>query len=144
MPSTPLFLLGLTLGPSCLVSPAGCAAGWVLVDTACAAYSMTSVPLYDTLGPDAVTYICGHAELTVVACSIDVLDTLLKCLPECPTVKIVVCSMSDPATHIHDIAFGSRACDRDVQYWCKDLDHMANSCFDGDICSIWCYLHGAC
>lgn len=52
---------------------------------------MTSVPLYDTLGPEAVTYICGHAELTVVACSIEVLDTLLKALPECPTVKIVVC-----------------------------------------------------
>lgn len=65
-------------------------AGWLLVDAACAAYSMTSVPLYDTLGPDAVTYICGHAELTVVACSIDLLDTLLKCLPECPTVKILV------------------------------------------------------
>lgn len=51
---------------------------------------MTSVPLYDTLGPDAVTYICGHAELSVIACSIDVLDTLIKCLPECPTVKLVV------------------------------------------------------
>ena len=53
---------------------------------------MTSVPLYDTLGPDAVTYICNHAELSVVACSIDVLDTLLKALPDCPTVKFVVCS----------------------------------------------------
>lgn len=69
----------------------GYSAGWVLVDAACAAYSMTSVPLYDTLGPEAVTYICGHAELTVVACSIEVLDTLLKALPECPTVKTVVC-----------------------------------------------------
>ena len=67
-------------------------AGWVLVDAACTAYSMTSVPLYDTLGPEAVTYICGHAELTVVACSVEVLDTLLKALPDCPTVKIVVCS----------------------------------------------------
>lgn len=69
-----------------------CTAGWVLVDAACTAYSMTSVPLYDTLGPEAVTYICGHAELTVVACSVDVLDTLLTALPQCPTVKIVVCT----------------------------------------------------
>lgn len=75
-------------------------AGWLLVDAACAAYSMTSVPLYDTLGPDAVTYICGHAELTAVACSIDVLDTLLKCLPECPTVKIVVSHRAKAALHI--------------------------------------------
>lgn len=75
----------------CLASPV-CTAGWVLVDAACTAYSMTSVPLYDTLGPEAVTYICGHAELTVVACSVDVLDTLLTALPQCPTVKIVVCT----------------------------------------------------
>ena len=68
-----------------------CITGWVLVDAACMAYSMTAVPLYDTLGPEAVTYICGHAELTVVACSIDVLDTLLTALPHCPTVKLVVC-----------------------------------------------------
>ena len=77
--------------PACL-SDFACIAGWVLVDAACMAYSMTSVPLYDTLGPEAVTYICGHAELTVVACSIDVLDTLLTALPQCPTVKVVVCS----------------------------------------------------
>lgn len=69
-----------------------CIAGWILMDAACTAYSMTSVPLYDTLGPEAVTYICGHAELTVVACSIDVLDTLLTALPQCPTVKFVVWS----------------------------------------------------
>ena len=62
----------------------------MLMDAASHAYSMISVPLYDTLGPDAVKYICSHAELTVVACSIDVLDTLLQCLPECRTVKIVV------------------------------------------------------
>ena len=62
----------------------------MLMDAASHAYSMISVPLYDTLGPDAVKYICSHAELTVVACSIDVLDTLLLCLPECRTVKVVV------------------------------------------------------
>ncbi|KAL3160851.1 hypothetical protein ABBQ38_009253 [Trebouxia sp. C0009 RCD-2024] len=74
--------------------------GWVLVDAACAAYSMTSVPLYDTLGPEAVTYICGHAELTVVACSIEVLDTLLKALPECPTVKTVVVYATKPGQRL--------------------------------------------
>lgn len=74
--------------------------GWLLVDAACSAYSMTSVPLYDTLGPDAVTYICGHAELTAVACSIDVLDTLLKCLPECPTVKIVLVYAMKPGQQL--------------------------------------------
>ena len=66
------------------------AADWFLIDCAVHAYSMISVPLYDTLGPDAVKYICHHAELAAVTCSIDMLPTLLKCLPECPGVKLVV------------------------------------------------------
>lgn len=93
----------------CMPSPV-CAAGWVLVDAACTAYSMTSVPLYDTLGPEAVTYICGHAELTVVACSVDVLDTLLTALPQCPTVKIVVCTST---LHLPNLT----QCRSPLQHW---------------------------
>lgn len=62
---------------------------WVLVDAALHAYSMTSVPLYDTLGPDTVKYIANHAELAAIACSIEVLGKVLEVLPECPTVKLV-------------------------------------------------------
>jgi len=62
----------------------------VLVDGACYAYSMVTVPLYDTLGPDAVQYICSHAELAAVAVSAPLLPTLLPCLASVPTVKLVV------------------------------------------------------
>ena len=62
------------------------------MDTALHAYSMVSVPLYDTLGPEAVRYILSHAELQAIACSLAVLPTLLQCLPECPNVKVVVSS----------------------------------------------------
>ncbi len=65
-------------------------ADWMLVDTALHAYSMVSVPLYDTLGHEAVRYILGHAELQAIACSLAVLPTLLQCLPDCPNVKLVV------------------------------------------------------
>ncbi|XP_057759995.1 uncharacterized protein LOC130980317 [Arachis stenosperma] len=34
---------------------------WLIVDHACAAYLYISMPLYDTLGPDAVRYIVNHA-----------------------------------------------------------------------------------
>lgn len=68
---------------------------WVLLDAAAHAYSMVSVPLYDTLGPDAVEYICNHAELSAVGCSAAVLPTLLSCLSRCPTVKLLV---SGPST----------------------------------------------
>lgn len=90
--------------------PSGAAVGiysincrdWVLVDSALHAYSMISVPLYDTLGPEAVRYICSHAELAAVACSADVLPTLLKCLPDCPTVKLVVVYKVNPHQRLPD------------------------------------------
>ena len=62
----------------------------MLVDGACYAYSMVTVPLYDTLGADAVQYICSHAELAAVAVSAPLLQTLLPCLGDVPTVKLVV------------------------------------------------------
>lgn len=60
------------------------------MDAAAHAYSMTSVPLYDTLGPDAVEYICNHAELSMVACSAAVLPVMTGCIARCPTVKLLV------------------------------------------------------
>eukprot|EP00798_Chlamydomonas_sp_ICE-L_P032544 gene32544-17261_t len=63
---------------------------WVLVDGAMSAYSVVSVPLYDTLGPDSVEYISNHAELSAVACSAAMLPTMMQCLPQCPSVKLVV------------------------------------------------------
>ncbi|MEW5312614.1 MAG: hypothetical protein WDW38_004237 [Sanguina aurantia] len=63
---------------------------WVLMDTAFHAYSMVSVPLYDTLGPDAVEYICNHADLAAVGCSAQVLPILLSCISRCPSVKLLV------------------------------------------------------
>eukprot|EP00898_Chlorokybus_atmophyticus_P002686 jgi/Chlat1/3418/Chrsp23S03748 len=65
-------------------------AEWVLAEQACNAYSMVSVPLYDTLGPDVVKYICNHAELSAVICSPDKVAGLLAALHDCPSVKLVV------------------------------------------------------
>lgn len=71
-------------------------ADWVLVDGACHAYSFIAVPLYDTLGADAVQYIIKHAELAAIACSVAVFPTLMQALPECPGVKVVVWAPSVP------------------------------------------------
>lgn len=60
------------------------------MDAACHAYAMASVPLYDTLGPDAVRHICNHSEIPAVACSFAVLPVMLQCLAECPTVRLLV------------------------------------------------------
>lgn len=39
---------------------------WVIVEQGCFSYSMVVVPLYDTLGADAITYIVNKAELSVI------------------------------------------------------------------------------
>ncbi|KAA3455715.1 Long chain acyl-CoA synthetase 7, peroxisomal [Gossypium australe] len=63
---------------------------WIIVDHACSAYSLISVPLYDTLGPDAVKYIINNAELKAVFCVPQTLNPLLSILSEIPSVRLIV------------------------------------------------------
>ncbi|MBN3315417.1 ACSL6 ligase, partial [Atractosteus spatula] len=41
---------------------------WIISELACYTYSMVVVPLYDTLGPDAIRYIINTAEISTVIC----------------------------------------------------------------------------
>ncbi|EPS73036.1 hypothetical protein M569_01718, partial [Genlisea aurea] len=63
---------------------------WMVVDHACAAYSLISVPLYDTLGPDAGKFILNHAGIQALFCVPSTLNTLLTFLSEIPSVRIIV------------------------------------------------------
>ncbi|XP_009767906.1 long chain acyl-CoA synthetase 6, peroxisomal [Nicotiana tabacum] len=63
---------------------------WLIVDHACSAYSYSSVPLYDTLGPDAVKYIVNHADVQAIFCVPGTLNTLLTFLSEIPSVRLIV------------------------------------------------------
>ncbi|KAJ4850760.1 Long chain acyl-CoA synthetase 7 peroxisomal [Turnera subulata] len=63
---------------------------WVIVDNACSAYSFVSVPLYDTLGPDAVKYIVSHADVQAIFCVPQTLNSILSFVSEIPTVKLIV------------------------------------------------------
>ncbi|KAK7391042.1 hypothetical protein VNO78_19347 [Psophocarpus tetragonolobus] len=63
---------------------------WIIVDHACSAYSFVSVPLYDTLGPDAVKYIVGHASVQVIFCVPQTLNFLLSYLSDISTVRLIV------------------------------------------------------
>ncbi|KAJ0954959.1 putative long-chain-fatty-acid--CoA ligase [Helianthus annuus] len=63
---------------------------WLVVDHACSAYSYVSVPLYDTLGPDAVKYIINHADVQAVFCVPSTLNVLLSFLSEISSVCIIV------------------------------------------------------
>jgi len=51
---------------------------WLLTEHAANAFSLCIVPLYDTLGPDVCSFIVNQAELSVVICSGDKVELLLK------------------------------------------------------------------
>jgi long-subunit acyl-CoA synthetase (AMP-forming) len=77
---------------------------WMIADLASNAYAFTVVPLYDTLGPDAVEYILNHAEPPIIACSLDKVSILLQIADKCPHMKCIL-SM-DPITPLNSAAFG--------------------------------------
>ncbi|KAL6905642.1 hypothetical protein ACP4OV_003243 [Aristida adscensionis] len=70
---------------------------WTIVDHACAAYSYVSVPLYDTLGPDAVQFIVNHAAVEVIFCVPQTLSTLLSFISQMPCVRLIVVVGGDDA-----------------------------------------------
>ncbi|XP_044521510.1 long-chain-fatty-acid--CoA ligase 5 [Gracilinanus agilis] len=41
---------------------------WIISELACYTYSMVAVPLYDTLGPEAIVYIVNKADIATVVC----------------------------------------------------------------------------
>ncbi|CEG49557.1 hypothetical protein F443_03298 [Plasmopara halstedii] len=63
---------------------------WCLVGHACDRMSYVLVPLYDTLGPDAVPFIVNHTELRVLFCGKKQFDVVMECVAECPTLELVI------------------------------------------------------
>ncbi|TMW67701.1 hypothetical protein Poli38472_011321 [Pythium oligandrum] len=63
---------------------------WCLSAHACDRMSYVLVPVYDTLGPEAVPYIVNHTEQTLLICAKEQFDTVLKCKDTCPTLQYIV------------------------------------------------------
>jgi long-chain acyl-CoA synthetase len=64
---------------------------WVLSEYACYFYSMVIVPLYDTLGPEACTYIVNQAEISHVICdNEEKVKALLDQQHLTPTLRCIV------------------------------------------------------
>ncbi|CAI5473549.1 unnamed protein product, partial [Closterium sp. Yama58-4] len=68
---------------------------WFMAMEACNCQSMQCVPLYDTLGAEAVTFILNHAEVALVVVQAAKLRALLKSLPSCTANVKTVVSMGD-------------------------------------------------
>ncbi|XP_028395411.1 long-chain-fatty-acid--CoA ligase 5-like [Dendronephthya gigantea] len=65
-------------------------AEWILTDVACQTYSMVSVPLYDSLGADACTFIVNHADISVIVCDGKNVEKLLTKADQCPQLKHII------------------------------------------------------
>ncbi|KAG0285696.1 hypothetical protein BGZ96_010111 [Linnemannia gamsii] len=73
--------------------------GWTTTDIACVAYNLVSVGLYDTLGPEAVTYGINHSECSIVVTSADHIASLLRDAGNMPGLKTIISmySLKGPA-----------------------------------------------
>lgn len=63
---------------------------WVTTDLACAFTALTSVPLYDTLGPDATKYIINLTEMPIIFASLAHIPYLLSIKHMLPSLKVLV------------------------------------------------------
>ncbi|KAM9357149.1 long-chain-fatty-acid--CoA ligase 1-like [Symphorus nematophorus] len=65
---------------------------WTISEVACYTYSLVSVPLYDTLGAEAISYIIDKASISTIVCDVaDKVDLVLGCVKDkTHTVKTIV------------------------------------------------------
>lgn len=63
---------------------------WMLSSLGAFSQAITNVPLYDTLGEEAIIYEINHAELTLIVLEKAKLNVLAPLLGRCPTLKTVV------------------------------------------------------
>ncbi|CDO97106.1 unnamed protein product [Coffea canephora] len=73
---------GVNPGDRCGIYGANCPE-WIMAMQACSSQAITYVPLYDTLGPNAVEFIINHAEVSIAFVQESKMPAILKCLARC-------------------------------------------------------------
>ncbi|XP_028127616.1 long chain acyl-CoA synthetase 2-like [Camellia sinensis] len=64
---------------------------WIISMQACTSHGITYVPLYDTLGANAVEFIIDHAEVSIAFVQENKIPAMLTCLPRCTShLKTIV------------------------------------------------------
>lgn len=64
---------------------------WTIADFGCQAYSMCPVPLYDTLGLQAIKFIIQQCDIEVVVCDTEArVKILIELKPDLPKLRLVV------------------------------------------------------
>ncbi|PRQ23575.1 putative long-chain-fatty-acid--CoA ligase [Rosa chinensis] len=67
------------------IQPPAPAPGWIIAMEACNSHAITYVPLYDTLGANAVEFIINHAEVPIAFVQENKIPDIIPCLPNCST-----------------------------------------------------------
>ncbi|KAK3021769.1 hypothetical protein RJ639_045091 [Escallonia herrerae] len=81
---------GVNPGDRCGIYGSNCPE-WIITMEACNSQAITNVPLYDTLGANAVEFIINHAELPIVFVQENKFSAILTCLPRCTShLKTIV------------------------------------------------------
>ncbi|CAN6544197.1 unnamed protein product [Malus baccata var. baccata] len=75
---------GVNPGDRCGIYGSNCPQ-WLTAMEACNSQAITYVPLYDTLGANAVEFIINHAEVSIAFVQDNKLPSVLSCLPNCST-----------------------------------------------------------
>ncbi|KAJ2765747.1 medium-chain fatty acid-CoA ligase faa2, partial [Coemansia nantahalensis] len=81
---------------------------WSLVEHACYIYNLVSVPVYDTLGTEAVLHMAGEAEIAAVAVAPEKLADFMQLWPQLPLVKAVVVFGAAPSSAAAEVPEGAR------------------------------------
>jgi len=119
---------------------------WLLVDEACSAYSIISVPMYDTFDKDALAYIISHSELSVIVTSSKFLSRLLEISESSDVLKHII--IIEEAEEIEESdkeackarGIGLRTFKEDITYGNEHFqEHIPPK--PEDICTI-CYTSG--
>lgn len=63
---------------------------WAVVDLACMRSSVTIVPFFDSLGPEALGFVINQTELTTMCVEESSVDNLIKIKPKCPALQNII------------------------------------------------------
>ncbi|XP_021738533.1 long chain acyl-CoA synthetase 2-like [Chenopodium quinoa] len=80
---------GVNPGGQCGIYGSNCPK-WIIAMQACNGQAISYVPLYDTLGPNAVEFIINHAEVSLVFVREKKIPAILACLSKCNYLKTIV------------------------------------------------------
>lgn len=81
---------GVNPGDRCGIYGSNCPE-WIIAMEACNSHGIQYVPLYDTLGANAVEFIINHAEISLAFVQEIKIQAVLKCLERCtPHLKTIV------------------------------------------------------